>query len=569
MNHETFFKNYELLIDASNSVEELRELILQLAVEGKLVPQDPNEETSSVLFEKIIADKERLIKEKKFKKSQTLPEIETDEIPFDIPKTWKWIRLNDVGDWGAGSTPDRKKPEYYEGSILWFKSGELNDGYIYDSEEKITEDALKHCSLRSNKPGDVLIAMYGATIGKVAILEVEATTNQAVCACTCFSSIYNCYLFYLLKAYRRNFSNQGVGGAQPNISRQKIIHTVAPLPPYEEQKRIVTKVDQLMALCDQLEARQQKKHEKRIRLNNAALDKLLTAPTPREFAQHWQRICDNFDLLYDAPEIVGQLQQAILQLAVQGKLVAQDEGDEPAAVLVEKIKTEKERLIQQGKIKKSKTPSINIEKFPLPEGWIWVRLGTLCNLITKGSSPKWQGVNYVEPGNGVLFITSENVRNYNVNLDKSKYVEEKFNEIEPRSILKQNDILMNIVGASIGRTAMYDRDEIANINQAVCLIRVIGQENLLNLKYLLYFFNSPLCISFMFDKQVDNARANLSMGNISKFHIPLPPFEEQKRIVAKVDQLMALCDELEAGLVQTQTEGGKLMEAVVHHVLAG
>ena len=111
MKHETFFKNYELLIDAPNSVEELRELILQLAVTGKLVPQDPNEEAASVLLEKIIADKERLIKEKKFRKSQTLPEIEKDEIHFDIPKTWKWIRLNDIGDWGAGSTPDRKRPE--------------------------------------------------------------------------------------------------------------------------------------------------------------------------------------------------------------------------------------------------------------------------------------------------------------------------------------------------------------------------------------------------------------------------------------------------------------------------
>ncbi|NOR48069.1 MAG: hypothetical protein GQ533_08500 [Methanosarcinaceae archaeon] len=142
MNHETFFENFELLIDAPNSVEELRELILQLAVKGKLVPQDPNEETASELLEKIIADKKRLIKEKKFKKSQTLPEIKKDEIPFDIPKTWKWMRLNDVGDWGAGSTPDRKKPDYYEGSILWFKSGELNNGYINDSKEKITDSAL-------------------------------------------------------------------------------------------------------------------------------------------------------------------------------------------------------------------------------------------------------------------------------------------------------------------------------------------------------------------------------------------------------------------------------------------
>ena len=275
---------------------------------------------------------------------------------------------------------------------------------------------------------------------------------------------------------------------------------------------------------------------------------------------------DKFGLLADMPNGVQKLRELILQLAVQGKLVRQDPNDEPAAVLLEKIRAEKERLVKEGEIKKSKVlPSIKVENMPyaVSSGWEWVRLDTLCSLITKGSSPKWQGVNYTESENGILFITSENVGNYSLILNKTKYVEKKFNEIEPRSILKRNDILMNIVGASIGRTAIFDHDNIANINQAVCIIRLLGQERLLDLRYLLHFFNSPVCISFMFDKQVDNARANLSMGNISKFLVPLPPLAEQHRIVAKVDQLMALCDDLEAKLDQSQTDGAKLMEAVV------
>src|SRR5207253_5190406 len=140
--------------------------------------------------------------------------------------------------------------------------------------------------------------------------------------------------------------------------------------------------------------------------------------------------------------------------------------------------------------------------FSLPNKWKWARLAALCELITKGSSPKWQGINYVSEGEGVLFITSENVGSYKLRLENRKYVEARFNEIEPRSILKRNDILMNIVGASIGRTALFDIDELANINQAVCLIRVA--ENSL-LPYLLHFFNSETCIQMMFDKQVDNA----------------------------------------------------------------
>ena len=177
--------------------------------------------------------------------------------------------------------------------------------------------------------------------------------------------------------------------------------------------------------------------------------------------------------------------------------------------------------------------------------------------------------NYVEieQDDGILFITSENVRNYSIDLTNPKYVEKKFNQIEPRSILSKNDILMNIVGASIGRSAIYNTDKIANINQAVCLIRIIGQNYLLNLNYLLHFFNSPICISFMFDKQVDNARANLSMGNISKFPIPLPPLNEQKRIVSKVDKLMKLCDELETKLTQTQTDSEKIINTAVKQLL--
>ncbi len=166
----------------------------------------------------------------------------------------------------------------------------------------------------------------------------------------------------------------------------------------------------------------------------------------------------------------------------------------------------------------------------------WVELKTISKLITKGSSPNWQGVKYVdEPG--VLFITSKNVGNHKLILgDKKTYLETKFNEIQPRSILQKDDILLNIVGASIGRTAKFNLDELANINQAVCLIRL--NKELVNVDYMLQFFNSSICISYMFDKKVDNARANLSMGNIQKFLIPTPPIEEQERISMKIGTLL-------------------------------
>lgn len=245
---------------------------------GKLVPQDENDEPASILLEKIKAEKDKLVKEKKIKKSKALPPITDDEIPYNLPIGWEWVRLDNFGFWGSGATPNCKEPDYYEnGTINWFKSGELNDNFINNFQEKITQLAVNECSLRENKIGDVLIAMYGATIGKVAILQSEATTNQAVCACTCLTDIYNLYLFLLLKAWKYRFIIQGAGAAQPNISRQKIIQTVVPLPPLNEQHRIVKKVDQLMKYCDNLEQQLTKRIEDKEKLIETAIYQLLAA----------------------------------------------------------------------------------------------------------------------------------------------------------------------------------------------------------------------------------------------------------------------------------------------------
>ncbi len=203
--------HFDVLFTTKDSIQYLRHTLLQLAVLGKLVPQDID--------------------------------------------GWQTVRLGQIGDWRAGTTPSRSASGYYGGKIPWFKSGELREDYIHTSEEHITEHALKGCSLRLNQPGDVLLAMYGATIGKVAILQVAATTNQAVCVCSPYKVIFNRYLLILLKEMRANFIAQGAGGAQQNISRAKIISTIVTIPPIAEQHRIVAKVDELLAFCDQLQAR--------------------------------------------------------------------------------------------------------------------------------------------------------------------------------------------------------------------------------------------------------------------------------------------------------------------------
>ena len=233
--------------------ERLKKSILQEAIEGRLVPQDPNDEPASALLSKIREEKKQLVKAGKLKKKdlEEIP-IPEDEIPFEIPESWEWCKLGWIGTWGAGATPAKGNPEFYDkGTIPWLRTGELNNSYVYDSEIKVTEKALEKCSLRMCQKGDVLIAMYGATIGKVAIAGIELTTNQACCACTPYH-IYNKYLLYYLLACKKTFIEMGEGGAQPNISREKIIAFPFALPPLAEQHRIVAKIEQLFKEIDKL-----------------------------------------------------------------------------------------------------------------------------------------------------------------------------------------------------------------------------------------------------------------------------------------------------------------------------
>ena len=236
--------------------ERLKKSILQEAITGKLVPQDPNDEPASVLLDRIRKEKARLVKEKKIKKSTLKEEPITDEEKlFSIPTTWEWCKLGWIGDWGAGATPAKGISEYYtNGTIPWLRTGELNNGVVSDSEIKVTPYALQKCSLRECQVGDVLIAMYGATIGKVAIAGIKLTTNQACCACTPYQ-VYNKYLLYYLMASKQRFIDLGEGGAQPNISREKIIAFPFPLPPLAEQHRIVAKIEELLSKIDKLKTK--------------------------------------------------------------------------------------------------------------------------------------------------------------------------------------------------------------------------------------------------------------------------------------------------------------------------
>jgi len=560
-----FLEQFGHLAEGEGGIKKLREVVLQLAVRGKLVEQDPRDEPADMLLKKIEAERKQKEKEGKIKK-RLLARYEISATRDPLPKGWRSVCIDHVIlEIKSGGTPSKANPYYWTNGdgIFWASVKDLKFGhkYISSTQDKITTLAMGDGKTKIAKVGEFLICTRMG-LGKISICACEMAFNQDLKAVS-ISSFVDSNYFHL---FFQTLTIKGIGTTVDGIVQEKLLAYPLPLPPITEQKRIVAKVDELMVLCDKLEAEQQKQSTLKTQAVQSTLHHLTNPENASTFAASFTILNSTFNHWFDDLKTLKHLRATILQLAVQGKLVPQDPNDEPVSELLKRIEAEKKRLVKEGKIKATK-PSSEIKDadipFLLPNGWQWVRLETFATLITKGSSPKWQGIDYQEKG--LLFITSENVGAYNLLLQKKKYVNPKFNEIEPRSILQKNDILMNIVGASIGRTAIYNIEEVANINQAVCLVRIV--QNVIDNQFFLHFCNSEHCLKQMFDKQVDNARANLSMGNIAKFVVPLPPLAEQEHIVAKVDELMTLCDQLEAQITYTQTINTHLMESFMHSMI--
>jgi type I restriction enzyme S subunit len=562
MKLETFFEHFDLLAEAPNGVQKLRELILDLAVRGKLVTQDANDEPAAVLLERIKKEKERLVKEGKISKLELLPPIKHNDILYNLPSTWLWVRLGEVVDYnGAAKVSPSEIPE-----DSWLL--ELED-IEKDSSKIIQRCTFKERNSKSTKArflkGDVLYGKLRPYLNKVVIADADGFCTTEIIPLRSYLGIFSKYLMYALK--RRDFieyvNAKTYGVKMPRLGTDDGRRALLPLPPLEEQKRIVTKVDELMKLCDELEARQKKKRETRILINNAALNKLLTADTPETFTKNWQCIGDNFDILYSAPENIGKLRQAILQLAVMGKLVPQDANDEPAAVLLERIKKEKERLVKEGKIKKEKfLPAIKDDEIPfeLPIGWEWVRVIDIVDIGT-GSTPATTNPEYY--GGNIPWYTSSATNNYIAEKPQVFITEKALKETNCK-IFPSGSLIIALYGQGKTRGQISEIMIAGATNQAIAAMVFFESSKELK-KYIKYYFLK------IYDEirnlAEGGAQPNLNVGKIKNTLIPIPPFNEQKRIVTKVDKLMKLCDELETKLTQTQTESEKIINAAVKQLL--
>ena len=426
-----------------------------------------------------------------------MPEITEDEIPFEIPESWVWVRVGEIGSWSAGATPSRQHPEYYEGNIPWLKTGDLNDGYIVDIPEFVGEIALKKTSLRLNPIGSVLMAMYGATIGKLGILEIEATTNQACCACIPYSCVVNKYLFYYLMSQRRNYIKMGAGGAQPNISKEKIVISLIPLPPLEEQHRIVAKIEEILPYIDQ------------------------------------------YDKAYTKLEIFNKkfpedMKKSILQMAMQGKLVEQRPEEGTADELYEQIVAEKAQLIKDGKIKKEKPlPEITEGEIPfeIPSSWKWVRLSQ-AGFTQTGNTPSKTHPEYF--GSTIPFVGPGDIANGKISF--SKGLSEAGRDVA--RVAYADSILQVCIGGSIGKCAICNQE--VTFNQQINTIYPVISLS----KYLYYVLDSSYFKEFMRNNAGGTATPIINRSVWDSIVVPIPPLEEQHRIVAKIEELLPYCDQL-------------------------
>ena len=478
--------------------QELKNSILQLAIQGKLVEQRPEEGTAGELFARIQEEKQRLIKAGKIKKEKALPEIAEEEKPFEIPESWMWCRLGSLCNIINGFTPSRSNPDFWNGDIPWFTIDDVREQgrFISYTNQYIADKAISRNSQRIIPPDTVLFCCT-ASVGEYAYTKIALTTNQQFNALVVrnenLSLVCSMYLYVFVQTLKSKIIS-GAGRTTFNfLSVGKLQQFLVPLPPLAEQKRIVAKTEELLPYIDR-------------------------------YAQAWGKL-EQFNSRF--PE---DMKKSLLQYAIQGKLVEQRPEEGTAEELFARIQAEKQRLIKAGKIKKEKPlPEITEDEkpFEIPESWMWVRLGNVISLV---SGTDFKPEQYNDQGRGTVYITGAS------NLSDDGVIVSRWTET-PRNFAYRGDILLVCKGSGYGKTVFCDVDE-AHIARQIMSIK---QMDALNMSYIRYFLQAN--ITYL-KTQGQGVIPGIDRASILNMFLPLPPLAEQKRIVEKLEQLLPLCERL-------------------------
>ena len=541
-------------------IKKLRELILELAVRGKLVPQDPNDEPASELLKRIAAEKAELVKQGKIKKQKPLPEISEEEKPFELPEGWEWVTLATVGEIVGGGTPKSDNPQFWaKNGIKWITPADLyglKGKYITSGARDISPAGLSNSSARLMPKGSVLFSSR-APIGYVAIADAELSTNQGFKSCVPYIKESAEYIYYFLLASEKKIDAEASGTTFKEVSGAIVSKILLPLPPLSEQLKIVSRANELMSLCDQLEQQSLTSLDAHQQLVETLLGTLTDSQNAEELAENWTRISEHFDTLFTTEASVDALKQTILQLAVMGKLVPQDPNDEPASELLKRIAQEKAQLVKEGKIKKQKSlPPISDEEkpFELPEGWEWSYLSDI-GILARGRSkhrPRNDPTLYAD-GTIPLVQTGDVARsNGCINTYSALYNQLGLSQ----SKLWNKGTLCITIAANIADSGILNFD-------ACFPDSVVGFTPYENEIPVLYFHYFMMTIKSTLEKFAPStAQKNINIDILSQLFFPCPPLEEFHRIVDKVQNLLSVCDVLRAYIQSAQQTQLHLADAL-------
>lgn len=566
-------QHFDTAFAAPGGIKKLRELILTLAMQGKLVPQDPNDPPASELLKDIETEKQRLVKEGKIKKPKPLPPVTEAEQPYALPQGWEWVRLGNamlkVTD-GTHHSP----PNHQVGDFLYISAKNIKeDGVLLSNATFVDKNVHEEIYARCDPEyGNILYIKDGATTGVVTVndLHEQFSMLSSVALLKQPTRINNRFLLFTLRSpfFYEEMRAGMTGVAITRVTLNKLNVAIIPLPPSQEQHRIVAKIDELMARCDELEQLRSAQQDKRLSVHTAAVQQLLNIAEPQQHQRAQQFIAEHFGELYTVKENVAELRKAILQLAVMGKLVPQDPNDQPASELLKEIEAEKQRLVKEGKLKKPKPlpPMTEAEQpYALPQGWEWTQMGNIAISSDSGWSPQCNAEPRSGEQWGVLKVSAVSWGTFNAAENKALPSSQK---PRPECEVKDGDFLISR----------------ANTDELVAR-SVIVQEAPIHLMMSdkIVRFNLSAHVNKIFINRVNGAShsrnyyagnasgTSSSMKNVSRevmalLPIPLPPLPEQHCIVAKIDQLMALCDTLDQQIDAATAKQTELLNAVMAQV---
>lgn len=487
--------------------QELKNSILQLAIQGKLVEQRPEEGTAEELYQQIQAEKQALIKAGKIKKEKPLPEITEDEKPFDIPESWKWVKFGEIVNYNMGKTPPRAEEQWWGNEFPWVSIADMPEsGHIKSTKEAVSTIAIKEKFGEKISPAGTLIMSFKLTVGRVSILDIDAVHNEAIISI--FPIVDNentlqSYLFEILPLISQNGdSKDAIKGRTLNST--SINNLLIPLPPLAEQKRIVAKIEELLPLIDRYE-------------------------------EAWT-ILEEFNKRFP-----GDMQKSLLQMAIQGKLVEQRPEEGTGEELYTQIQTEKQALIKSGKIKKDKPlPEITDEEkpFDIPDSWKWVRLGGVVSVYGGKRIPAGRKLSVEDTG--YTYIRVSDMKDGYVSTENLQYVPQDIYPSISRYIINKEDVFITVAG-TIGRVGKIP-PELDGANLTENADRLVFSD--LDQDWLIKCLQSSVIQNQIADATTKVGQPKLAIVRIQNMIIPLPPLAEQKRIVAKLEEILPLCERL-------------------------